>query len=174
MEAAKWDGRLSSREGAADLLGMSVSALADAELELSKCMPPDKAVRMAELYNAPHLLNYYCLKQCPIGKNKPLSEDVLPIERVTVKLFYDATENPYCGYITLDKRTETGLYDPWSGGGSVFEIQLEKDVHLPIRFIRSALPDGGDGRYSVKSVYGMCSSVWRPEMVKEIHLLQKV
>ena len=86
MEAAKWDGRLSSREGAADLLGMSVSALADAELELSKCMPPDKAVRMAELYNAPHLLNYYCLKQCPIGKNKPLSEEVLPIERVTVKL----------------------------------------------------------------------------------------
>ena len=41
---------------------------------------------MAELYNAPHLLNYYCLKQCPIGKNKPLSEEVLPIERVTVKL----------------------------------------------------------------------------------------
>lgn len=88
--------------------------------------------------------------------------------------FYDATKNPYCGYITLDKRTETGLYDPWSGGGSVFEIQLEKDVHLPIRFIRSVLPDGGDGRYSVESVYGMCSSVWRPDMVKEIHLPQKV
>lgn len=86
MEAAKWDDRLSSREGAAYLLGMSPSAVADAELELSKCMPPDKAVRMAELYNAPHLLNYYCLKQCPIGKNKPLSEEVLPIERVTVKL----------------------------------------------------------------------------------------
>lgn len=84
--------------------------------------------------------------------------------------FYDATKIPHCGYIVLDKRTETGLYDPWSGGGSVFEIQLEKDVRLPIRFIRSALPDGGDGRYSVESVYGMCHSVWRSEMVKEIHL----
>lgn len=87
--------------------------------------------------------------------------------------FYDATKVPYCGYIVLDKRTETGLYDPWSGGGSVFEIQLEKDVRLPIRFIRSALPDGGDGRYSVESTYGMCHSAWRPDMVKKIHLPMK-
>lgn len=86
MEAAKWDSRLLSREGAAELLGMSVSAVADAELELSKCMPPDKAVRMSELYNAPQLLNYYCRNQCPIGRDKPLSEEVLSIERVTVKL----------------------------------------------------------------------------------------
>ena len=80
---------------------------------------------------------------------------------------YDATENPYCGYIVLDKKTETGLYDPWSGGGSVFEIELEKDVRLPIRFIRSALPDGGDG-YSIDEVYGMCGSCWR-DTVKKIH-----
>lgn len=56
MEAAKWDDRLLSREGAAELLGMSVSAVADAELNLTKCMPPDKAVQMADLYKAPHLL----------------------------------------------------------------------------------------------------------------------
>ena len=80
---------------------------------------------------------------------------------------YDATENPDCGYIVIDKKTETGLYDPWNGGGSVFEIELEKDVRLPIRFIRSALPDGGDG-YSIDSVYGMSGSCWR-EVVKEIH-----
>lgn len=46
MEAAKWDDRLLSREGAAELLGMSVSAVADAELNLTKCMPPDKAVQI--------------------------------------------------------------------------------------------------------------------------------
>ena len=80
---------------------------------------------------------------------------------------YDATENPYCGYIVLDKKTETGLYDPWSGGGSVFEVELEKDVRIPIRFIRSALPDGGDG-YSIDEVYGMCGSCWR-DTVKKIH-----
>lgn len=86
MEAAKWDDRLLSREGAAELLGMSVSAVADAELNLTKCMPPDKAVQMADLYKAPHLLNYYCLHECPIGKDRPVSEEVVPIERVTVKL----------------------------------------------------------------------------------------
>lgn len=82
--------------------------------------------------------------------------------------FYDATKNPYCGYIVLDKKTTTGLYDPWGGGGSCFEIELEKDVRLPIRFIRSALPDGGDG-YSIDSVYGMCGSAWTQGEVKLIH-----
>lgn len=80
---------------------------------------------------------------------------------------YDTNENPDCGYIVIGKGTETGLYDPWSGGGSVLEVELEKDVELPVKFIRSALPDGGDG-YSIAEVYGMCGSVWR-ETLKEIH-----
>ena len=57
--AAEYDDRLASREGAAERLGMSVSSVADAELGLTKCMPVDKAVLMADLYNAPQLLNYY-------------------------------------------------------------------------------------------------------------------
>lgn len=81
---------------------------------------------------------------------------------------YDARENPYCGYIIIDKNTETGLYDPWCGGGSCFEIELERDVKLPIKYIRSALPDGGDG-YSIDSVYGMCGSAWKSGGVKTIH-----
>lgn len=81
--------------------------------------------------------------------------------------FYDATQNPYCGYIVLGKETMTGLFDPWCGGGSVLEIELEKDVRIPIRFIRSALPDGCDG-YSVNDVYALCRSAWR-ETVKKIH-----
>ena len=83
-------------------------------------------------------------------------------------IHYDSRKNPYCGYIILDKETETGLYDPWNGGGSCFEIQLERDVKLPIKYIRSALPDGGDG-YSVGSVYGMCGSAWTRGGVKTIH-----
>jgi len=82
--------------------------------------------------------------------------------------FYDSRKNPYCGYIIIDKNTETGLYDPWNGGGSVFEIQLEKDVKLPIKYIRSALPDGGDG-HSIDSVYGMCGSAWTRGGIKTIH-----
>lgn len=85
-KAAEYDDRLGSREGAADRLGMSVSSVADAELGLTKCMPVDKAVLMADLYNAPHLLNYYCLHECPIGCRQSLSDEVLGIDRVTVKL----------------------------------------------------------------------------------------
>ena len=65
---------------------MSVSAVSDAELGLSKCMPVDKAVLMADLYKAPYLLNHYCLNECPIGCRLPISDEVLGIERVTVKL----------------------------------------------------------------------------------------
>lgn len=82
--------------------------------------------------------------------------------------YYDSREKPYCGYIVIDKDTMTGLYDPWCGGGSVLEVQLEKDVKLPVKYIRSALPDGGDG-YSVGEVYGMCGSAWKNGGVKIIH-----
>ncbi len=85
-KAAEYDERLCSREGAAERLGMSVSAVADAELGLSKCMPPDKAVLMADLYKPPHLLNHYCLHECPIGCRHSLSDEVVDIDRVTVKL----------------------------------------------------------------------------------------
>lgn len=84
--AAKYDERLLSREGAAEMLGMSVSSVADAELGLTKCMPVDKAVLMADLYKAPHLLNHYCLNECPIGCRHCISEEVYDIDRVTVKL----------------------------------------------------------------------------------------
>ena len=85
-KAAEYDVRLCSREGAAERLGMSVSAVADAELGLTKCMPVDKAVLMADLYNAPQLLNYYCLHECPIGCRHSISDEVVDIDRVTVKL----------------------------------------------------------------------------------------
>lgn len=81
---------------------------------------------------------------------------------------YDARDNPYCGYIIIDKGTMAGLYDPWYGGGSMFDIELEKDVKLPVKFIRSALPDGGDG-YAVEDVYAMCAAAWRHGGVKVIH-----
>lgn len=86
MNAAKHDDRLFSREGAAERLGMSVSSVADAELGLSKCMPVDKAVLMADAYNSPELLNYYCLNECPIGCRHPISDEVLDIDRITVKI----------------------------------------------------------------------------------------
>jgi len=86
IEASKYNQSLASREGAAEALHMSVDAVTDAELGLSKVMPVDKAVLMADLYNKPTLLNYYCLHECPIGRNHPISDEVLALDRVTVSL----------------------------------------------------------------------------------------
>ena len=81
--------------------------------------------------------------------------------------FYDTTKNPYCGYVTLGRDTMCGLFDPWSGGGSILEIQLEKDVRIPVKYIWSALPDGcGHGRYGVGETYGMCGSAWKDTLLK--------
>ena len=86
MEAAKGNEKLLSRFGAADEAGMSEDAIKNTELGLEKCMPVDKAVILADLYGAPELLNHYCLNECPIGRNRAISAEVLPIERITCKL----------------------------------------------------------------------------------------
>lgn len=87
-EAAKWNNKLSSRAGAAEELNISEDAVKDVELSLNKCMPVDTAVRMAKLYKAPNLLNHYCLCECPIGCYQSISDALLSIDRVTVKLLY--------------------------------------------------------------------------------------
>ena len=67
-EAAKQDARLSSREGAAELLGVSLSTVADYELGNTKVVPVDKVDLMADLYNCPELRTMYCKNECPIGR----------------------------------------------------------------------------------------------------------
>lgn len=82
-KAAEYDDRLCSRESAAEQLGMSVSSLADAELGNTKFMPVDKAVLMADRYNAPWLLNHYCLNECPIGCRHYLSRFSITVDLFT-------------------------------------------------------------------------------------------
>ena len=67
-EAAKYNDKLGSREGAAELLGISVSSLADYELGNTKVIPVDKVVLMADIYNAPELMAWYCSSECLIGR----------------------------------------------------------------------------------------------------------
>lgn len=66
-QAAEYDARLRSREGAAELLGVAPCTLADYELGVTKTLPADNVVRMAELYRAPHLKTEYCATKCSIG-----------------------------------------------------------------------------------------------------------
>lgn len=85
--AAKYNDKLSSREGAAELLNCSVSSLTDYELGITKVIPVDKVVLMSDLYNAPELKAWYCSNECPIGKSFPMpSSELSTIERTTMKL----------------------------------------------------------------------------------------
>lgn len=85
-KASKYNERLRSREGASELLGVSVSSLADYELGNTKVVPVDKVNLMADLYNAPELKNHYCLTECPIGSSAPISSEVITLERAALKL----------------------------------------------------------------------------------------
>ncbi|MDE6992236.1 MAG: helix-turn-helix domain-containing protein [Lachnospiraceae bacterium] len=85
-KAAIYNERLYSREGAAELLGISVSTLADYELGNTKVVPVDKVVLMAELYNCPELKTSYCKNECPIGKIIPLATRITSIEGMALRM----------------------------------------------------------------------------------------
>lgn len=74
--------KLRTREGAAELLGYSVSALAGWELETDR-PSPEAVMLMAEVYQAPELKNYYCRKVCPLGLGMPELK-VRDIDRITI------------------------------------------------------------------------------------------
>lgn len=84
LAAAKCNDKLNSREGAAELLGLSSSTLADYELGNTKVVPVDKVNLMADLYNAPELRHWYCRNVCPLGEDMPQIE-LGELDRLTIK-----------------------------------------------------------------------------------------
>lgn len=85
-KAAMYNERLYSREGAAELLGISVSTLADYELGNTKVVPVDKVVLMADLYNAPELKTGYCKHECPICSYLPVATEAKGLEGIALRL----------------------------------------------------------------------------------------
>ena len=65
------------------------------------------------------------------------------------------TKGAPLGYITLSKDTTCGLFDTWNGGGSLMEIELEKDVKLPLHLIDRIDMDG-----TIQSAYGLSGDCW--------------
>lgn len=62
-EAAKFNERLSSREGAAEELGVDRTRLA--RIELGSVTPyPEEVLLMADIYRAPELKGNYCREMC--------------------------------------------------------------------------------------------------------------
>lgn len=85
-KASLYDERLYSREGAAELLGISVSTLADYELGNTKVVPVDKVVLMADLYRAPELIARYCKFECPVHGFMPLATEEKNIQGIALRL----------------------------------------------------------------------------------------
>lgn len=98
-------------------------------------------------------------------------KEAMEIEKELNKSYY-LDERKGTGYIVLDKSTMCGLFNTWSGGGSVLEIDCEKDIKIPIRCIWDAVVDGTKiYGYDVDEVYGLVGSAWQ-DTLKEIHPME--
>ena len=84
--AAQYNEALNSREKAAEMLGIAPSTLANHELGVTKNVPVDTVVMMADLYRAPELRNLYCKNECPIGRMRPLSTEIKGLQSITVRV----------------------------------------------------------------------------------------
>lgn len=85
MEAAKWNDRLSSREGAAEVTGLDRTRIA--YIELGTINPyPEEILILADCYNAPELCNHYCSRMCPLGRQTIEPVEVKGLESVTLQL----------------------------------------------------------------------------------------
>lgn len=91
--AAQYNESLSSREKAAEMLGISTSSLANYELGITKTVPVDVVVMMADLYNAPELRNLYCKNECPIGRALPMATETKGLESITLKILKSLDDN---------------------------------------------------------------------------------
>lgn len=85
LEAAKYNDKFASRAGAADELGcVTEDSLKKYELGITN--PPNDVVAiMADAYNSPELILWYCANECPLGKNCREMPD-MPAERSVLRL----------------------------------------------------------------------------------------
>lgn len=73
-----------------------VSAERIEKIESEKSLPhPDEVMRMAEVYKAPTLCNYFCTHECPIGEKY--------VEEVTMKDLSQITLETLASLNTLEK-----------------------------------------------------------------------
>ena len=85
IKAAKYNEKLSTRAGAAELLpGVTEDSLKKYELDITR--PPNIVVAlMADAYGEPELRSWYCSNECPLGKDcREIPE--MPAERALIRL----------------------------------------------------------------------------------------
>jgi len=84
-----------TRDKAEELM-VFVSAERIEKIESEKSLPhPDEIMKMAEVYKAPTLCNYFCTHECPIGEKY--------VEEVSIKDLSQITLETLAALNTLDK-----------------------------------------------------------------------
>lgn len=84
-EAENNNSDFSSREKAAELIGIDRTRLA--RIELDTIAPyPEEVKAMAEAYNTPELCNSYCARECPIGKDSVKEVTIDDFDRLALKV----------------------------------------------------------------------------------------
>ena len=84
-EAAKENEALTSREKAAELLGIDRTRLA--RIELYTIAPyPEEVKSMSKVYNTPELSNSYCARECPLGRNSVKEVAIDDFDRLALKV----------------------------------------------------------------------------------------
>jgi len=85
MNAASYNDKLASREGASELTGIDRNRVAYTELG-TICPYPEEVLVYADVYNAPELLNHFCSTLCPIGRETVDSVTAGSLEQTSLKL----------------------------------------------------------------------------------------
>lgn len=84
-EAEKSNDDFSSREKAAEIIGIDRTRLA--RIELDTISPyPEEVKAMADAYNMPELCNSYCARECPLGKNNVHEVTIDDFDRLALKV----------------------------------------------------------------------------------------
>lgn len=84
-EAAEGRDEFSSREKAAEIIGIDRTRLA--RIELDTIAPyPEEVKAMAEAYNVPELCNSYCARECPIGRDNVHEVTIDDFDRLALKV----------------------------------------------------------------------------------------
>lgn len=84
-EASKTNADFTSREKAAEIIGIDRTRLA--RIELDTITPyPEEVLLMAKAYNSPELCNSYCARECPIGKGNIKEVTIDDFDRLALKV----------------------------------------------------------------------------------------
>lgn len=93
MEAATWNEKLSSREGAAEVTGIDRTRIA--YIELGTVTPyPEEILLLSDYYNAPELMNHYCSHMCPLGKQTVEPIELKELTTATLQLLSSLRDIP--------------------------------------------------------------------------------